>query len=93
MGGHLFKTGIVTVTHVLLAVSGVIVLLVAAREPGLRGAGPWALWLFATAALGGLWLAMQHLDRKRLSSGAVVAHAAIAAAAFLVTLTAAILVP
>ena len=33
--------GMVAATHGLLAVSGVIVLLIAARESGLRGAGPW----------------------------------------------------
>jgi hypothetical protein len=74
-------------------VSGVIVLLIAARESGLRGAGPWALWLFGIAALGGLYLATQHMDQKRLSSGIIVVHAVIAVAAFLITLTAVYLVP
>jgi hypothetical protein len=85
--------GIVAATHGLLAVSGVIVLLVAARESGLRGAGPWALWLFGVAALGGLYLATQHMDQKRLSSPVIVIHALVAVAAFLMTLTAVYLVP
>jgi hypothetical protein len=85
--------GMVAATHGLLAVSGVIVLLIASRESGLRGAGPWALWLFGIAALGGLYLATQHMDQKRLSSGIIVVHAVIAVAAFLITLTAVYLVP
>jgi hypothetical protein len=85
--------GMVAATHGLLAVSGVIVLLLAARESGLRGAGPWALWLFGAAALGGLYLATQHMDQKRLSSGVIVVHALIAVVAFIVTLTAVYLTP
>ena len=85
--------GMVAVTHGLLAVSGVIVLLLAARESGLRGAGPWALWLFGIAALGGLYLAVQHMDQKRLPNGVIVVHALIAVVAFLITLTAVYLTP
>lgn len=85
--------GIVAATHGLLAVSGVIILLIAARETGLRGAGPWALWLFGIAALGGLYLAVQHMDQKRLPSGVIVVHALVAVVAFLITLTAVYLVP
>jgi hypothetical protein len=85
--------GMVAATHGLVAVSGVIILLLAARESGLRGAGPWALWLFGIAALGGLYLATQHMDQKRLSSGVIVVHALIAVVAFLITLTAVYLVP
>jgi hypothetical protein len=85
--------GMVAASHGLVAVSGVIILLLAARESGLRGAGPWALWLFGIAALGGLYLATQHMDQKRLSSGVIVVHALIAVVAFLITLTAVYLVP
>jgi hypothetical protein len=85
--------GMVAATHGLLAVSGVVVLLLAARESGLRGAGEWALWLFGIAALGGLYLATQHMDQKRLSSGVIVIHALVAITAFLITLTAVYLVP
>jgi hypothetical protein len=85
--------GMVAATHGLVAVSGVIILLLAARESGLSGAGPWALWLFGIAALGGLYLATQHMDQKRLSSGVIVVHALIAVIAFLITLTAVYLVP
>jgi hypothetical protein len=85
--------GAVAATHGLLAVSGVIVLLLAARESGLRGAGPWALWLFGVAALGGLYLAVQHMDQKRLPNGVIVVHALIAVVAFLITLTAVYLTP
>jgi hypothetical protein len=85
--------GMVAATHGLVAVSGVIILLLAARESGLSGAGPWALWLFGIAALGGLYLATQHMDQKRLSSGIIVVHALIAVIAFLITLTAVYLVP
>lgn len=85
--------GMVAASHGLLAVSGVVVLLIAARESGLRGAGPWALWLFGIAALGGLYLATQHMDQKRLSNGVIVVHALVAVVAFLVTLTAVYLAP
>ena len=85
--------GIVAATHGLLAVSGVIVLLVAVRETGLRGMGPLALGLFAVAALGGLYLATQHMDQKRLSSPVIVVHALVAVVAFLMTLTAVYLIP
>jgi hypothetical protein len=85
--------GIVAATHGLLAVSGVIILLIATRESGLRGAGPWALWLFGIAALGGLYLAVQHMDQKRLPNGVIVVHALVAVVAFLITLTAVYLVP
>jgi glucose uptake protein GlcU len=85
--------GIVAATHGLLAVSGVIVLLLASREVGLRGAGTWALWLFGVAALGGIYLATQHMDQKRLPSGVIVVHALVAVVAFLITLTAVYLVP
>jgi glucose uptake protein GlcU len=85
--------GVVAATHGLLAVSGVIVLLLAAQRSGLRGAGPWALWLFAAAALGGLYLATQHMDQKRLSSGVIIVHAIVAIVAFIITLTAVYLVP
>ena len=85
--------GIVAATHGLLAVSGVIVLLIAARETGLRGAGPWALWLFGIAALGGLYLATQHMDQKPLPGSVIVVHALVAVVAFLITLTAVYLVP
>jgi hypothetical protein len=85
--------GMVAATHGLVAVSGVIILLLAARESGLRGAGPCALWLFGIAALGGLYLATQHMDQKRLSSGVIVVHALIAVVAFLITLTAVYRVP
>jgi hypothetical protein len=85
--------GIVAATHGLLAVSGVIVLLVAARESGLREVGLWALCLFGVAALGGLYLATQHMDQKRLSSPVIVIHALVAVVAFLMTLAAVYLVP
>jgi glucose uptake protein GlcU len=85
--------GIVAATHGLLAVSGVIILLIAARETGLRGAGAWALWLFGVAALGGLYLATQHMDQKRLPNGVIVVHALVAVVAFLITLVAVYLTP
>jgi hypothetical protein len=85
--------GMVAAAHGLLAVSGVILLLTAARESGLREIGLWALYLFALAALGGLYLAAQHMDRKHLSSPVIVIHALVAVAAFLMTLTAVYLTP
>ena len=85
--------GIVAATHGLLAVTGVIVLLVATRESGMRGIGLWALCLFAVAALGGLYLATQHMDQKRLSSPVIVIHALVALVAFLMTLAAVYFMP
>ena len=85
--------GVVAATHGVLAVSGVIVLLLASREIGLRGAGPWALWLFGIAALGGIYLAAQHMDQKRLPNGVIVVHALVAVVAFIITLTAVYLTP
>lgn len=85
--------GLVAATHGLLAVSGVIVLLLAARESGLHEIGLLALCLFALAALGGLYLATQHMDQKRLSSPVIVIHALAAVVAFLMTLTAVYLTP
>ena len=85
--------GIVAAIHGTLAVSGVIVLLLAAQSSGLRGAGPWALWLFGIAALGGLYLATQHMDQKRLPNGVIIVHALVAVVAFIITLTAVYLTP
>ena len=85
--------GFVAATHGLLAVSGVVVLLVSVRESGMRGIGLVALCLFAIAALGGLYLATQHMDQKRLSSPVIVIHALVAVLAFLMTLTAVYLLP
>ena len=85
--------GIVAATHGVLAVSGVIVLLLASREYGLRGPGPWALWLFGIAALGGIYLATLHMDQKRLPNGVIVVHALVAVVALVITLTAVYLTP
>jgi hypothetical protein len=85
--------GLVAATHGLLAVAGVVVLLLAVRESGMRGMGQLALCLFAVAALGGLYLATLHMDQKRLSSPVIVIHALVAVIAFLMTLTAVYLVP
>ena len=82
-----------SVVHSLGPVSGVIVLLLAAQRSGLRGAGPWALWLFGIAALGGLYLATQHMDQKRLPNGVIIVHALVAVVAFIITLTAVYLTP
>jgi hypothetical protein len=84
--------GLVAATHGLLAVSGVVVLLVSVRESGMRGIVQWALLLFGVAALGGLYLATQHMDQKRLSSPVIAIHALVAVVAFLMTLAALYLV-
>lgn len=85
--------GLVAATHGLLAVSGVVVLLVSVRESGTRGIVQWALLLFGVAALGGLYLATQHMDQKRLSSPVIAIHALVAVVALLMTLAAIYLLP
>ncbi len=85
--------GMVAATHGLLAVSGVVILLLASQRSELRGAGPWALWLFGIAALGGIYLATRHMDQKPLPNGVIVVHALVAVVAFLITLTAVYLTP
>ena len=80
--------GIVAAGHGLIAVSGVILLLLGAREVDMPRPLGWALGLFGLAALGGLYLAVHHMDQKRLPNGVIVVHALVAVVAFLITLTA-----
>ena len=91
--GHTPPRGAIAALHGLLAVSGVVVLLLATRDAGMRGALCWALGLFGVAALGGLYLAVHHMDQKRLPNAVIVVHALVAVVAFLIVLTAVYLAP
>ncbi len=86
------KSG-VAIVHGLLAVSGVVVLLLAVMEIGFGTAHTWALVLFGIAALGGLYLVSHHMRQRPLPNGVVIIHGLVAVIAFLVLLTAVYLVP
>ena len=81
------------ILHGVVAVCGVVALLIGVREMGTGTAHTWALGLFIVAALGGLYLARNHMRQKPLPNGVVIIHGLVAVVAFLVLLTAVYLAP
>jgi glucose uptake protein GlcU len=83
----------VAILHGLLAGTGVILLLLGARDLGFATPHTWALVLFVIAALGGLYLVSFHMRQKPLPNAVIVVHGLVAVVAFLVLLTAVYLLP
>jgi hypothetical protein len=81
------------IIHGSLAVGGAVLVLLGAHDLGYKTMHTWAVVLFGVAALGGLFLAGQHMSQVRLSNGVIVIHAIVAVVAFLILLTAVFLAP
>jgi len=74
------------IVHALLAATALILLLIPVLGGGLAAttAIKWVVGLFVVAALGGVVLFINHLQRKRLPSAVVLIHGGVAVAAFLI---------
>ncbi len=81
------------ILHGLLAVSGVVALLLYLWDAGFGGILAWSFGLFVVAALGGLYLVSHHMRQKPLPGAVILVHGLLAAIAFLILLTAVVLVP
>jgi predicted membrane channel-forming protein YqfA (hemolysin III family) len=78
-------------THGALAVTGLVLLIVAVCVHRVGGAARWALGFFLVAALGGLILAFAyHARKKNLPANFVVGHATLAVIGFLLLLAGAL---
>jgi hypothetical protein len=80
--------GALAALHGVLAATALVILLWAVVQTSAGGALAWALGLFVVAALGGFFLVSFHIRKQRLPSPAVVVHALVAVAGFLLLLSA-----
>jgi glucose uptake protein GlcU len=79
---------VLAVVHGLFGAAGLVVLLIALMQTGVAGLGALALGIIVVAALGGFYLFSLHLRNRPLPSAVVLIHGAVAAAGFVVLLTA-----
>ena len=78
--------GALAALHGVVAATALVILLWAVVQTGSGGPVAWALGLFVVAALGGFFLVSYHVRKQRLPSPAVVIHAVVAVAAFVLLL-------
>lgn len=73
----------ISIVHALLGAAGLVILGIAALEAGAPSQIKIALGLLVVAALGGFFLASEHLRQKVASKSVVIIHAVVAVAGFL----------
>ena len=87
-----FAPWLLSILHALLGAAGLVLLLLAVLAGTAAPAATWALVLFVIAALGGFFLASLHYRQRLPHKGIVLVHAAVAVVAFVLLLSALLVV-